>query len=183
MTDILAICGSLRKESFNLKLLKSFHELLPGDLSLEIVLLHDIPLFNEDVEALGVPPVVQAMADKVLKAKILLFACPEYNYSIPGVLKNAIDWLSRHPNKPLSKKTAVMMGASQGLFGTARAQYHLRQVAVFVDLRFINKPEIMVARAHTKFDEEGRLTDPETTKHLLTMAEAVKDLLAEISGS
>lgn len=156
---IVAICGSLRHESYNLKLLQNFGAMLPKTTNYSIELLHDFPLFNEEVEALGIPKPVDELAQKITQADALVFGCPEYNYSITGVLKNGIDWVSRHPSKPFVKKTAAIMGASQGRLGSARAQYHLRQVGVFLDLCLLNRPEIMLAEAHRKFDEQGNLND------------------------
>lgn len=171
--SILGICGSLRKQSYNLSLLKNFGEILADPTLLDIALLHDIPLFNEDREAMGIPDAVNVLSDKVAAADLIIFSSPEYNYSIPGVLKNAIDWVSRHPKKPFAGKSAALMGASPGRLGTARAQYHLRQVGVFVDLRFINKPEVMVSEAHNKFDVDGRLTDTSTREQLKKFAAAL----------
>lgn len=176
MQNVLGICGSLRKESYNLKLLMNFKSLLPTTVACEIVTLHNIPLYNEDEEAIGFPKSVQLLVDKINNADVLLFGCPEYNYSIPGVLKNAIDWVSRHPSKPLAKKNAAVMGASIGRLGGARAQYHLRQVAVFVDLRFINRPEVMVSEAHKKFDADGNLTDQATIDHLKKLMDALVNI-------
>lgn len=170
---ILGICGSLRKESYNLKLLKNFQAVVAKPESFEIAFLHDIPLFSEDQEAIGIPFSVNHLADKIVSADALVFGCPEYNYSIPGVLKNAIDWVSRHPNKPFAGKKAAIIGASLGRLGSARAQYHLRQVAVFVDLRFINRPEVMVSEAHNKFDADGRLTDQTAVELLKKLASAL----------
>lgn len=173
---ILGICGSLRKESFNLKLLKNFGALCQSPLQFEIVTLHEIPLYSEDEEAIGFPTGVQQLVDKISDADFLVFGCPEYNYSIPGVLKNAIDWVSRHPKKPFLKKRAAIIGASPGRLGSARAQYHLRQVAVFLDLCFINRPEVMVGEAHKKFDSDGKLNDAATVEHLKKLVLALEDL-------
>ncbi len=174
----LAICGSLRKESYNLKLLKAFGDMLPSEVSFDIKSLQGIPLFNEDQESIAIPSSVDQLANDVASADALVIGTPEYNYSIPGVLKNAIDWVSRHSAKPFVGKTAVLMGASPGRLGTARAQYHLRQVAVFLDLRFLNRPEVMVSEAHTKFDAAGRLTDVKTKeileKAIANLFEAVR---------
>lgn len=156
---ILGICGSLRQESYNLKLLKNCISLLEESQHLEIALLHEIPLYNEDVEKMGFPNSVKELGQKIANADALLFACPEYNYSVPGVLKNTIDWVSRLPEKPFLGKKAAIIGASPGRLGSARAQYHLRQIGVFVDLRFLNRPEIMLGEAHTKFNEQGLLID------------------------
>jgi chromate reductase len=167
---ILGICGSLRKDSYNLKLLKSFGEILAEPEHFSIATLHDIALFNEDQEALAIPKAVSNLAERIHAADALIIGCPEYNYSIPGVLKNAIDWISRHPLKPFAGKKAAIIGASPGRLGTARAQYHLRQVAVFLDLRIINRPEIMVGEAHNKFGPDGRLNDPVTVEMLKKVA-------------
>lgn len=173
---ILAICGSLRKESLNLKLLKNFAELLPPSMCCKIAMLHDIPLYNEDQELIAIPDSVNDLSLKILSSNVIVFGCPEYNYSIPGVLKNAIDWVSRHPQKPWQKKPAAVIGASPGRLGTARAQYHLRQVAVFVDLHFLNRPEVMVGEAHKKFDAEGKLTDQATIEQLKKLVEAIRKI-------
>jgi chromate reductase len=173
---LVGICGSLRKESYNLKLLKVFGELLPPEASFEIAFLHDIPLFSEDQEAIAIPSSVHKLADKINVADAVVFGCPEYNYSITGVLKNAIDWVSRHPTKPFAEKTAAVIGASMGKMGSARAQYHLRQVAVFVDLRFINRPEVMVGEAHKKFSDEGKLNDTVAINLLKQLIETLYEL-------
>jgi chromate reductase len=169
---ILGICGSLRKESYNLKILEAFSGLLEKPNAMEIVLLHDIPLYNNDVEKVGFPDAVQALGKKIRDASCIVFGCPEYNYSVTGVLKNAIDWVSRLPDRPFAGKIAGIIGASPGLFGSARAQYHLRQMGVFLDLQFINQPEVMLGAAHTKFGPDGALLDEFTIK-LLKKLESV----------
>src|SRR5437588_8330379 len=144
---VLAICGSLRQGSFNKAALRTAIEEKPPGMTIETADIGSIPLYNEDVRALGFPPPVERLRGQIAAADALLFVTPEYNYSIPGVLKNAIDWASRPPDQPLAGKPAAVMGASQGTTGTVRAQYHLRQIGVFVDLRFINRPEVMIANA------------------------------------
>jgi chromate reductase len=119
------------------------------------------------------PEPVEEQRGRIAQADALLFATPEYNYSLPAALKNAIDWASRPPNQPLAGKPAAIMGASPGMLGTGRSQMHLRQVFVFVDVHPINKPEVLVARAHEKFDAEGRLTDEATRKHVRQLVEAL----------
>lgn len=170
---ILGISGSLRKGSYNSAAIKIAAGLMPAGSSLEIFDISGIPLYNEDVKAQGLPASVQAFRDKIKSADGLLFSTPEYNYSISGVLKNAIDWASRPPEQPFNEKPVAIMGAAGGNFGTARAQYHLRQIGVFLNMRFVNKPEVMIAAAHTKFDAAGNLSD-ETAKGL------IKDLMAEL---
>lgn len=156
---VLGISGSLRKASYNTGLLRAASELLPEEMTLETFDLSHIPLYNDDVRALGYPEPVQEFRDRITAADALLIATPEYNFSIPGVLKNAIDWASRPPNPPLDGKPVAMMGASTGNFGTVRAQMHLRHVCVNTNMLPLNKPEVLVMRAQEKFDAEGRLTD------------------------
>lgn len=168
MSDIkvLGICGSLRKGSFNRMALRVAQEMAPAGMKIDIADISAFPLYNEDVRAQGFPPPVQTFRDQIAAADALLFVTPEYNYSMSGVLKNAIDWASRPPNQPFDGKPIAMMGASGGTTGTARAQYHLRQTCVFLNMFPINKPEVMIPQAQNRFDAEGRLTD-ETAKGLI----------------
>jgi chromate reductase len=131
-------------------------------------------LYNQDVQDVGFPGPVLTFVDQVKAADVLVFSTPEYNYSVPGVLKNALDWLSRVPDNGVPGKRAAIMGATPGKIGTARAQYHLRQIGVFLDLRFINRPEIMIGECVGKFDESGKLTDPATRELMLKMLAALK---------
>jgi chromate reductase len=167
---VLGIPGSLRKGSYNRGLLRAAAELLPDGMSLDVFELGAIPLYSGDVEAAGVPEPVQDFQRRIDAADALLFATPEYNYSMAGVLKNAIDWASRpspvRPAQPFNGKPVAMMGASAGMMGTGRAQYHLRQTCVFLNMLPLNKPEVFVAAAQTKFDAQGRLTD-ETARTLI----------------
>jgi chromate reductase len=163
---ILGISGSLRKGSYNSAALRAAAALAPQGASVEIFDLSPIPLYNDDVRAAGYPPAVQDFRSKIEAADAILFVTPEYNYSMSGVLKNAIDWASRPPGPPLTRKPVGIMGATMGLWGTTRAQYHLRQCCVFLDLWPINKPEVLIPQAQTKFNDKGELTD-ETTKKLI----------------
>ena len=163
---ILGISGSLRKGSLNTQLLHAAQELAPQGIDIEIFAINDIPLFNEDVQAQGFPASTLSFRERIAAADALLFATPEYNYSMPGVLKNAIDWASRPPIQPFAGKKAAIIGASMGALGTARAQYHLRQTGVFLDIHFMNRPELMVGAAHEKFDAEGRLIHEPTREQL-----------------
>ena len=172
---IAAFCGSLRKDSVNRKLLNACIELKPADMNVEVVEIRDLPLFDQDFLDAGANAAVKTFRDKVAAAEGFLFVTPEYNYSVPGALKNAIDWASRPPNPPMFAKAAAILGASPGPVGTARMQYHLRQIGVFLDLRFVNKPEVMVGMAPSKFDAAGRFTD-ETGRGL------VKDLMANLGA-
>src|SRR5919202_2012330 len=142
---ILGIPGSLRQNSFNKWLMRAAEEYLPEGVTLEIYDISNIPLFNQDVQEAGYPPEVQHFRDRIAAADALLIATPEYNWSIPGVMKNAIDWASRPPDQPFDGKPIAIMGASPGALGTARAQYHMRQMFVFLNGMVLNKPEVMIA--------------------------------------
>jgi len=156
---VLAIGGSLRQGSYNHLLLEQARRQAPEGMDIEIADLSDVPLYNGDVQAKGFPESVQRLAAQAAGADAFLIATPEYNYSIPGVLKNAIDWLSRVPGAPFQGKSAAIASASMGGLGGARAQYHLRQVLVYLDLHPLNKPELFVSAAHEKFSADGELTD------------------------
>jgi len=172
---VLGISGSLRKGSYNTGLLHAASEVLPEGMTLETFDLSSIPLYNDDVRLLGYPEPVKEFRDRIAAADALLIATPEYNYSIPGVLKNAIDWASRPPHPPLDGKPVAIMGASTGNFGTVRAQMHLRQVCVYCNMFPLNKPEVLVMRARDKFDADGRLVD-ETGRGL------VRDILLALAN-
>jgi chromate reductase, NAD(P)H dehydrogenase (quinone) len=164
--NILGFAGSLRKGSYNKALLRTATQLAPTDARIEIFDLEGIPPFNQDLEQ-SMPDRVKEFKSKIRAADAILIATPEYNYSIPGVLKNAIDWASRPSgDNSFQGKPVAMMSASTGMLGGARAQYHLRQVFVFLDMHPINKPEVIVTFAPSKFDEKGSLTD-ETAKELI----------------
>jgi chromate reductase len=162
----LGLCGSLRQGSYNRAALRAATSLAPPDVRIETVEIGAIPLYNEDVRAAGLPAPVVELRQRIKAADAILFVTPEYNYSVPGVLKNAIDWASRPPEQPFDGKPMMVMGASGGLLGTARAQYHLRQMMVFLNGHFINKPEVMIGSAASKFDADGNLID-ETTRGLI----------------
>ena len=171
---ILGIAGSLRKGSFNKMLLKAALEVAPQEVELEIFDLEGIPPFNQDLENYPHQKVTE-LKEKVKGADGILIVTPEYNYSVPGVLKNAIDAASRpYGTNPFEGKPVAIMGASIGMLGTARAQYHLRQILVSLNAFPLNRPEIMVPFAESKFDGTGKLTD-ETTR------EMVKELLVEVA--
>lgn len=170
---ILGITGSLRKGSFNKMLLEAALGAAPQEVELETFDLEGIPPFNQDLEN-NPHQKVKELKEKVKGADGILIVTPEYNYSVPGVLKNAIDAASRpYGTNPFEGKPVAIMGASIGMLGTARAQYHLRQTLVFLNAFPLNRPEVMVPFAESKFDETGRLTD-ETTR------EKVKELLVEL---
>lgn len=163
---ILGIAGSLRRESYNRAVLRAATKLVPEGAVLETFELDDIPLFNQD-EDQNPPAKVVELKQKIREADAILFVTPEYNYSVPGVLKNAIDWASRpYGDSAWNGKPAAIMGATVGALGTARAQYHLRQIMVFLNMFPINQPEVMIGNAATRFDQEGNLTDEATQKFI-----------------
>jgi len=169
---ILGISGSLRQASYNSALIRTVAQVLPENVSFEILDLTPIPLFNIDHEA-DTPAAVLEARERIRAADALLIATPEYNYSFPGVLKNAIDWLSRPPGQsPLNGKPGAIMGAG-GRFGTVRAQIHLRQVMVYLNVLLMNRPELMIPMAHEKFDATGHLTDEAVRKQLTDLVAAL----------
>ncbi len=164
---ITAIAGSLRAASYNRALLRAAAELAPETMRIEIFDLADVPLYNGDVEAAGDPPGVAAMKAAIARADGVLFATPEYNHGVPGVMKNAVDWASRPPrNAALAGKPVGLIGASPGMTGTARGQSQLRQAFEFTDSYCMPQPELLVWRAHEKFGEDGALTDEATRAYL-----------------
>ncbi|HEV3486361.1 MAG TPA: NAD(P)H-dependent oxidoreductase [Vicinamibacterales bacterium] len=164
---VLAFAGSLRARSYNGALLRSAQELAPEGMVIDIYESIELPLFNEDVESHGDPGPVAAFKAAIRDADAILIATPEYNYGVPGVLKNAIDWASRPPGQtPLNGKLAGIIGASPGVIGTARAQQQLRQAFAFTNTPAMLQPEVLVGRAHEKFDRNGRLSDEATRTFL-----------------
>jgi len=185
MTDeltILGIPGSLRKASFNRALLRAAIELAPAGVRLETADISQFPPYDQDVQDAGAPPPVVVLRDAIKKADAVLFVTPEYNYSLPGVLKNAIDWASRPPEQPFAGKPMGVIGASGGPGGTMRAQYHLRQIAVFLDMHPINKPELFVRSAGSLFDATGKLTDEPTRALLAKYLEALAAWTRRLRG-
>ena len=173
--NFIGISGSLRAGSYNSAALRTAVQLVPAGVTLEIADISTIPLYNDDVKVAGIPDVVEKLRGRIERADALLIVTPEYNYSIPGVLKNTIDWLSRTPKQPFNRKPTAVMGASQGLFGTARCQYHLRQVFTALNALMLNRPEVMIASAQTKFDADGKLTDQATREHIAKLLQALAD--------
>ncbi|MCO6510872.1 MAG: NAD(P)H-dependent oxidoreductase [Aridibacter famidurans] len=170
---ILGIAGSIREGSYNRFALRAAGELLPDGAELEIFDISDIPMFNQD-DVDEMPPIVVEMKRKVTEADALLFSTPEYNYSVPGVLKNVIDWGSRpYGDNSWDGKPTAIMGASTGILGTARAQYHLRQVFVALNMYVLNRPEVMIAKAAERFDEEGNLVDEQTKEFVKSLMTAL----------
>lgn len=173
---ILGIVGSLRQQSYNRFALKAAQELVPDGATLDLIELHNIPVFDQDNE-LTPPASVLEFKRRILAADAILFATPEYNYSLPGGLKNAIDWASRpyHDSAWLGKPAAIL-GASIGNLGTARAQYHLRQILVTLNMPVVNQPEVMIGNADLRFAPDGRLTDEPTRQFIQMLLGALVQL-------
>lgn len=170
---ILGFAGSLRKGSYNKALLRAALELLPEDASLDIFDLEGIPPYNQDLDD-SMPERVKEFKKKIRAADAILIVTPEYNYSIPGVLKNAIDWASRPPgNNSWDGKPVAIMSASIGMLGGSRAQYHLRQVFVYINMYPVNRPEVIVPFAPDKIDHDGRVTDEKTRRKIRELLESL----------
>jgi chromate reductase, NAD(P)H dehydrogenase (quinone) len=177
--SVVGFAGSLRRGSYNRALLRAATELVPPALRIAIHDLDGIPLYNGDIEAAGAPPSVVNLRDAIRQADGLLIATPEYNHGVPGVLKNAIDWLSRPPrDSALNGKVAALIGASPGTTGTARAQSQLRQAFVFTNTYALLQPEVLVARAHEKFDADSHLVHEATRDFLAAFLQHFTDLIA-----
>ena len=176
----VTLLGSLRKASVNGGVARALPVLAPEGVSISALgSVGDLPLYNADVQAVGIPAAVEAMGTAIKAADGVIIVSPEYNYSVPGVLKNAIDWLSRLPSSPFKAKPILIVSASPGALGGARMQYHLRQSFVFLDARVVNVPEIMIGGAYGKTDNStGDLTDESVRdflrKQLATFAEFVR---------
>lgn len=171
IVKILGFAGSLRKGSYNRALLRAAVELVPKDAELQTFDLAGFPLFNQDLENEPTEKVTE-FKTRIRAADAVLIVTPEYNYSIPGVLKNAIDCASRpYGDNAFEHKPVAIMGASIGMAGTARAQYHLRQCFVFLTCFALNQPEVMVPFAQDKFDKDGKLTDEKTREKIRELLE------------
>ena len=162
----VAISGSLRKESYNTKVLKTIQKLARENISIEQLFIDDVPLYNVDLYEKNFPESVEKVCKSIKNSDGLIIVTPEYNYSIPGVLKNVIDFISTHPSKPFDKKVVGIISASTSLLGGIRAQFHLRQILVAVNTTTLNFPEIAITQVNKKFDNTGNLTD-DTAKTLL----------------
>jgi chromate reductase len=178
-SKVLAISGSLRRGSYNSALLRAAKELAPSGMHIEIYEgLREIPPYDNDVHQGGDPSLIRALKASISAADGLLIATPEYNYGIPGVLKNAIDWVSR-PENPMDGKPTAIMGASPGNFGTVRAQMSLRQTFLFTNNAVMSRPELLVFGASKRFSESGELTDEDTKKFLREFLQAFDQWIAK----
>ena len=178
--QLVGLSGSLRKGSYNTMLLKAALHLLPLNVSMEIISIEDIPLYNADLDlpsAKQRPQPVEHFRKILTDADGILISSPEYNYSIPGGLKNAIDWASRGEDSPLLRKPVAVIGATTGLWGTTRMQLAFHNVFLFLDMKPVYKPEVLVAQAEKKFDKTGTLIDEMTKKLLKQKLEALKEMI------
>ena len=177
----VVMVGSLRKGSFNAAIARALPGLAPKSVTIEpLPSVGEFPLYNYDVQADGFPSVVTTTGEAIRKADGVIIVTPEYNHSYPGVLKNAIDWISRLPNQPFGGKPVALQTSSPSLFGGLRAQLHLRHVFVYLDGRMLNKPEIIVPQVNTKIDAAtGELTDPATRGFI---ADQLKAFAAFVRG-
>jgi len=174
--NILGFAGSLRKGSYNRALLRAAEELLPPGTQMGVFDLDGIPGYNQDLEK-NPPDKVREFKAGIRAANAVLIVTPEYNYSVPGVLKNAIDWASRPPGDSVwPGKPVALMSASTGMLGGSRCQYHLRQTFITLDVKAVTRPEVFVTFAAQKFDESGKLTDETTRKAVQQLLQALADL-------
>jgi len=177
---LIGMSGSLRKDSFNTRLLFAVQELLPENVTMGVVSIADQPLYNADLDlptANQRPPIVQQFREVLATADGFVFVSPEYNYSIPGGLKNAIDWASRGEDSPLLNKPVAVMGATPGMWGTVRMQTAFLPVFTFLNMKPVLKPEVLVAQASKKFDAKGKLTDDKAKDLISQKLEALKVLI------
>ncbi|HYK46745.1 MAG TPA: NADPH-dependent FMN reductase [Parafilimonas sp.] len=177
---LAGISGSLRRGSYNTALLNALYPLLPEDVSMEIVSIAGIPLYDADLdmpEAEKRPSIVQHFRDCLSKVDGIVIVSPEYNYSIPGGLKNAIDWASRGTDSPLLNKPVALMGATPGMWGTVRMQTAFLPVFVFLNMKPVLKPEVLIAQAATKFDAKGNLTDEKAKEIIRQKLTALKGMI------
>ena len=171
--NVLGISGSLRRGSYNTRLLETIKAMLPPAMALEIAAFDGLPVYNgDDEDKTGIPPSALDFIARIRLADAVIIATPEYNFSIPGGLKNAIDWVSRVKQQPFRHKRVGIIGASGGPIGTARSQYHLRQTLQALEAYIMPRPEVFVSNAPTKFAPDGTLTDNPTRQVMETWLKA-----------
>jgi chromate reductase len=173
----VAISGSLREKSYNTMVIKSAQKLAPANIVIEHISIADVPMYNFDLHEKVYPESVEKLYSAIKAADAVIIATPEYNYSIPGVLKNTIDFLSKHPLQPFNKKVVGIISASPSLLGGVRGQYHLRQILVALNAMTMNIPEVVITQVDTKFDEGGNLTDEKTIAFIKKFIDSLAELL------
>lgn len=174
--NVLGISGSLRQGSYNLMALRAAQKLAPAGMEITIADISRIPLYNDDIRQAGDPAPVKELKAQVRTADAILLVTPEYNFSVPGVLKNVLDWMSRPPEPPFDGKVVAIMGAGGGPLGTARAQYDLRKILVYMNTFTVNKPEVFIGNAASKFNAQGELTDEATAKFITDLLVSLQAL-------
>jgi chromate reductase len=180
---LIGISGSLRKQSYNSAALRAISSILPENTKFSIADISRLPFYNSDVEQLGLPDMVGNLRAQVAAADAIIFAVPEYNFSLPGVLKNALEWLSRPPQPPANAKPCAVFGASVSPLGTARGQFHFRHVAVSLNMMMVCVPHVDIASAKNKFDTQGELADPASIESLRQLLEELKSLTLRLRAS
>jgi chromate reductase len=182
MANVISICGSLRKGSYNHMLQNLLPSFAPAGMSITPApSFAEIPIYNADIQEKGIPAPVNTLADAIRAADGIIVVTPEYNFSIPGGLKNAIDWLSRLKEQPFIGKPVAVQSCSQGPVGGARMQYHLRQSLVGLEAMLLPKPEIFVANCASRFNDKGELTDETTGKFIRQQLEAFSKYIARVA--
>lgn len=179
---ILGISGSLRAKSYNIYALQAAAQAMPSGMTFELADYADVPLFNQDVLSAGVPASVERLRAQVAGADALLIASPEYNFSVSGVLKNAIDWLSRTTPQPFKDKPVAILSATMGPLGGGRSQYDLRKIVGGLEAIVLPKPEVFIGMAQNKFDASGALTDEATRKMLADQMVALQAWVARVAS-
>ena len=177
--QVLGVCGSLRQKSYNMAALRAAGELMPPGLKLRITGIGELPIYNFDVQEKGFPPPATRLRDEILAADALLFASPEYNWSVGAPLKNAIDWMSRFQPQPFNNKPAAVFSCTTGPVGGSRGQYHLRPILSQLGVHWLVKPEVFIGMAAGKFTD-GKLTDETTRKFLVDEMVAFEDWIRRI---
>jgi chromate reductase len=180
---LLGISGSLRAQSYNSGALSVVGSVLPEDIEFDVASLSDLPFYNADVEQRGFPAAVEDFRRRVAAADALIFAVPEYNFSVPGVLKNALEWLSRPPNPPTNGKPCAVFGASVSPLGTARGQFHFRHICVSLNMIAVNAPHVDITNAKTKFDAQGSLTDQASIDLIRQLVGELRNLTLRLRDS
>ena len=181
--DIVGICGSLRKGSINRKALLAAKELLPASMDMEIVEIGDLPIYNFDIQQIGFPPDATRLYERIKKADGVFVATPEHNATMPAALKNVIDWMSRFRPTPFDQKPCAVISASPGPIGGARVQAEFRRSMAFVNALVMIQPEVFIAYAPTKFDDNGRFTDEAGREFLSKLLTAFEDWVRRIKAA
>ena len=180
---LLGISGSLRAQSYNSAALSVVGSVLPEGMEFEVASLDELPFYNADVEERGFPAAVESFRKKVAAADALIFAVPEYNFSVPGVLKNALEWLSRPPDPPTNGKPCAVFGASVSPLGTVRGQFHFRHICVSLNMIPVNVPHVDITNAKTKFDAEGLLIDHASVDLIRQLVDELWRLTMRLRGT